>query len=98
LNTCTLGAGSLVITRPVSGTATIDICVFSVSGLDPSFAYSLTGPASGDITIIGKQPLGLGIVDLTLAIPSSAAAGLRSLFVQNSNQDKAVATGALEIR
>ena len=98
LDTCTLGAGSLIITRPTSGTATIDICVFSVSGLDPSFAYALTGPAAGDITIIGKQPLGLGIVDLTLAIPSSALAGLRSLFVQNPNQDKAVATGVLEVQ
>jgi hypothetical protein len=98
LNTCTLGAGSLVITRPASGTATIDICLFSVSGLDPSFAYALTGPAAGDIIIIGKQPLGLGIVDLTLVIPASASTGLRSLFVQNPNQDKAVASGALEIR
>jgi len=98
LNTCTLGAGSLVIARPASGTATIDICVFSISGLDPSFAYTLTGPAAGDISIIGKQPLGLGIVDLTITIPSSAMTGLRSLFVQNPNQDKAVATGALEIR
>jgi hypothetical protein len=98
LDTCTLGAGSLVITRPATGTATIDICVFSVSGLDPSFAYTITGPAAADITIIGKQPLGLGIVDLTLAVPSSALAGLRSLFVQNPNQDKAVATGVLEVQ
>jgi hypothetical protein len=98
LNTCTIGAGSLVITRPASGTATLDICVFSVSGLDPSFGYALTGPAVGDIIIIEKQPLGLGIVDLTLAIPASASIGLRSLFVQNPNQDKAVATGVLEIR
>jgi hypothetical protein len=98
LDTCTLGAGSLIIPRPVSGTATIDICVFSVSGLDPSFAYAITGPAAADITIIGKQPLGLGIVDLTLAVPSSALAGLRSLFVQNPNQDKAVATGVLEVQ
>jgi hypothetical protein len=98
LDTCTLGAGSLVITRPTSGTATIDICVFSVSGLDPSFSYAITGPGAADITIIGKQPLGLGIVDLTLAVPSSALAGLRSLFVQNPNQDKAVATGVLEVQ
>jgi hypothetical protein len=76
----------------------MDICVFSVSGLDPSFTYSLTGPGTADITIIGKQPLGLGIVDLTLAIPSRAVVGLRSLFVQNPNQDKAVATGALEVQ
>ena len=98
LNTCTLGAVPLVITRPASGTATMDICVFSVSGLDPSFAYALTGPSAADITIIGKQPLGLGIVDLTLAIPSSSVKGLRSLFVQNPNQDKAVATGVLEVQ
>ncbi len=98
LNTCTLGAGSLVVTRPVTGTATLDICVFSVSGLDPSFAYNISGPAAGDITIIGKQPLGLGIVDLTLAVPASSLKGLRSLFVQNPNQDKAVATGVLEVQ
>jgi hypothetical protein len=98
LNTCTLGAGSLVIARPATGTATLDICVFSVSGLDPSFAYTITGPAAGEITIIGKQPLGLGIVDLTLAIPAAALKGLRSVFIQNPNQDKAVATGVLEVQ
>jgi len=97
-NTCSLGAGSLIVTRPTSGTAIVDICVFSISGLDPSFTYSLTGPALADITIVGKQPLGLGIVDLTLAIPASALPGLRSLFVQNPNQDKAVATGALKVQ
>jgi len=98
LNTCTLGAGSLLITRPATGTATLDICVFSVSGLDPSFTYSITGPAAGDIAIIGKQPLGLGIVDLTLTIPASSLKGLRSILIQNPNQDKAVATGVLEVQ
>ena len=97
-NTCTLGAGSLVITRPAAGTVTLDICIFSISGLDPSFTYSITGPGAGDITIIGKQPLGLGIVDLTLAIPASTLKGLRSIFIQNPNQDKTVATGVLEVQ
>jgi hypothetical protein len=96
--TCTLGAGAMAIPRPASGTITMDICIFSISGLDPSFVYSITGPASPDITIIGKQPLGLGIVDLTLAIPATALPGLRSLFVQNPNHDKAVATGVLEVQ
>lgn len=97
-NTCSLGAGSVILTRPISGTAIIDICVFSVSGLDPSFTYTITGPATPDITIIGEQPLGLGIVDLTLSVPSAALQGLRSLFVENPNKDKAVASGVLEVQ
>lgn len=95
---CSLGAGSLALGRPASGASTVDICVFSVSGLDPSFTYSLTGPVALDVTIIGRQPLGLGIVDLTLSILSSALPGPRSLFVQNSNNDTAVATGALVVQ
>jgi hypothetical protein len=97
-NSCTLGAGGLVLTPPASGTAIVDICVFSVSGLDPSFTFTITGPATPDITIIGEQPLGLGIVDLTLSVPSAALPGLRSLFVQNQNKDKAVASGVLEVQ
>jgi hypothetical protein len=66
--------------------------------LDPSFTYTITGPATPDITIIGEQPLGLGIVDLTLSVPSAALQGLRSLFVENPNKDKAVASGVLEVQ
>lgn len=96
--TCTLGGSAVVLQRPASGTATIDICVFSVAGLDPADSYTITGPATPDVTITAQQPLGLGIVDLTLSVPASAAAGVRSLFVENSTKDKAVATGALEVR
>lgn len=97
-NSCALGAGSFVVSRPASGTAIVNICAFSISGLDPSFTYVVTGPADPDITVIGKQPLGLGIVQLTLSIPSTAQTGPRSLFVMNANKDKAVATGALEVK
>lgn len=96
--TCTLGASPIVLQRPSTGTATIDICVFSVSGLDPSYDYFVTGPASADVTIVAKQPLGLGIVDLTLSVPATALAGVRSLFVENTNKDKAVASAALEVK
>ena len=97
-NTCTLGAGSITLTRPATGTAITDICVFSVSGLDPSFVYTVTGPGTPDVSIVGAQPLGLGIVDLTISVPSTAVPGARSLLVQNSNKDKAVASGPLEVK
>jgi len=96
--TCSLGAGAITLTRPASGSATADICIFSVSGLDPSFTYTITGPAAPDIAIIAEQPLGLGIVDLTLSIPAAALPGRRSLFIENPNKDKAVASGVLEVQ
>lgn len=95
---CTLGGGPVTLIRPSSGTATADICAFSVSGLDPSLAYTLTGPSPADITIVAKAPLGLGIVDLALQIPSSALAGPRTLFIQNSNVDVTAATGGIEVQ
>jgi hypothetical protein len=97
-NTCALGASPVILPRPSTGTATIDICAFSVSGLDPSFTYSISGPAAADVTIAAKQPLGLGIVDLTFLVPATAQVGARTLFIENPNKDKAAASGALEVR
>jgi hypothetical protein len=97
-NSCTLGGAPVVLPRPASGTAVVDICVFSVSGLDSSMTFTVTGPGAPDVIVVGKQPLGLGIIDLTLSISSSAVAGPRSLLVQNANKDKAVATAALVVK
>jgi hypothetical protein len=97
-NSCTLGGAPVVLTRPASGTSVMDICVFSVSGLDSSMTYTVTGSNVPDITVVGTQPLGLGIIDLTLSIPSSALAGTRSLLVRNLNKDKAAATGSLVVK
>jgi hypothetical protein len=97
-SSCTLGGSPAVILRPATGTATADLCVFSVSGLDPSFTYTLSGPPSPDITIINREPLGLGIIHLTLQVPATAAAGPRTLFVENPSKDKAARTGAIEVR
>jgi hypothetical protein len=47
--------------------------------------------------VLSKQPVGLGIVRLTLEIPSTAAPGSRTLFVQNTNLDKAAASGSLVV-
>jgi len=97
-NTCVLGGSPLVLARPTSGTATINICAFSFSGLDPSLDYAVTGPTPNDVGIVATQPLGLGIVGLTLQISSTTLVGPRSLFVKNPNKDKAAATGALEVK
>jgi hypothetical protein len=94
-NTCTLGGNPIVLARPASGTVTADMCLFSQSGLDASMTYSVSGP--GDVTVVSKQPAGLGIIHLTLQIPANAAAGARSLFIQNTNLDKTAASGVLVV-
>jgi hypothetical protein len=95
-NFCTLGGNPIPIQRPASGTATADICLFSQSGFDTSMTYTASGP--GDITVISKQPAGLGIIHLTLQVPATAATGARTVFIQNTNLDKTAASGALEVR
>ncbi len=97
-NSCVLAGSPLVLSRPPSGTATVDICAFSLSGLDPALTYTLTGPAPNDVSIISKEPLGLGIIHLTLQLSSVSQTGPRSLFVENPNKDKAAASGALEVK
>ena len=95
-SSCVLGGSSVPLQRPASGTATADICLFSQSGFDTSMAYTVSGP--GDITVISKQPAGLGIIHLTLQIPATAAPGARTLFIRTTNLDKTAASGALEVR
>src|SRR5690348_16002077 len=65
-NVCTLSGNPLQLPRPTSGSATFDVCVFSESGLDTSMAYAVSG--TGDVTVISKQPAGLGIIHLTLQV------------------------------
>jgi hypothetical protein len=59
-------------------------------------AYTISGP--GDVAVISKQPAGLGIIHLTIQIPSTALPGARTLFVQSTNLDKTAASGVLEIQ
>jgi hypothetical protein len=94
-NSCTLVGNPVAVTRPPSGVVTADICLFSQSGLDSSMTYTVSGPS--DISVIAKQPAGLGIIHLTLQVPASAAAGARTIFIQNTNLDKTAASGALEV-
>ena len=95
--TCSLNSGPVELTRPALGTATANICAFSASGLDPLYAYTLSGPLPSDAAIVATSSLGFGIVQLTIALPSTAATGPRTLFIQNSNLDLASASGAVDI-
>lgn len=95
-NTCYLAGNPIPLARPGSGIRAADICVFSQAGFDTSMSYTISGP--GDISVVSKQPAGLGIIHLTLQIPATAAPGARSLFIQNANLDRTAASGALEIQ
>ena len=95
-NTCNLAGNPISLTLPSSGTSTADICVFSQSGFDTSMSYTVSGP--GDVTVISKQPAGLGIIHLTLQIPATAAPGARTLFIQNANLDMTAASGVLNLQ
>ena len=97
-SSCVLGGSSVIIPVPVAGTGTADLCVFSVSALDPSFTYTISGRPTPDITVINREPLGLGILHLTLQVPATAARGPRTLFVENPEGDKAAGTGVIEVQ
>jgi hypothetical protein len=95
-NSCTLSGNPLPLPRPANGSTTFDVCVFSQSGLDASMTYTVSG--TGDVTVVSKQPAGLGTIHLILQLPSTAPPGARTLFIQNTNLDKAAASGALVIQ
>jgi hypothetical protein len=95
-NSCSLAGNPVPLQRPATGVVAADICLFSASGLDTSMTYTVTGP--GDVTVISKQPAGLGIIHLALQISAAAIPGARTLFIQNTNLDKTAATGALEVQ
>ena len=94
-NTCNLAGNPIPLVRPVSGASVADICLFSQAGFDTSMNYTVSG--SGDVSVISKQPAGLGIIHLTLQVPASASPGERTLFIQNANLDRTAASGVLRI-
>jgi hypothetical protein len=99
-NTCGIQGSPLSITRPVSGSAVSSICVHG-TGLDASFNYAFTSPESnpGDIAVTASNVTGLlpNTIELDLQISSGTAPGVRSLFITTISNDRAVATGVLEI-
>lgn len=100
---CTVQGSPLTITRPTSGIETVNICIYG-NGLDPTFTYAFTGPAaapnSSDIGVNASAMTGLfaGMIELNLQVTSATLPGVRSLIVTTLNNDRAVATGILEVQ
>jgi hypothetical protein len=97
-NGCSLAAGPVSLVIPASGQAVAGICAFSVSGLDPSYTYTLTGPSPNDVSLTRESSLGLGIVALAIQFSSTTASGARTLFIENANLDTAAVTGVLDLQ
>jgi hypothetical protein len=99
-STCTIQASAITVTRPSSGTTTVNVCVQG-NFLDPTFTYAFSAPQTGgDIGISTASMASLfpNLIELTLTISSQTAPGLRTLFVTTPNGDVATATGILEVQ
>lgn len=97
-NTCGVQGSPLTVTRPASGTGVVSLCVHG-NGLDPTFTYAFTGPTGGDIGVVASGITGLfpNMIELDLTISSTTLPGVRTLFITTLNNDRAVATGMLEV-
>ncbi len=101
-NTCGVQGSPLTVVRPASGSATVSICVHG-DGLDPTFTYAFTGPSGApggsDIGVTASAITGLfpGMIELDLQIATTTLPGVRTLFITTLNNDRAVATGMLEV-
>jgi hypothetical protein len=102
-NSCGVQGSPLTITRPASGSTTVSICVHG-TGLDPTFTYAFSGPGGApggnDIGVTASAVAGLfsNMIELDLQISSSTQPGVRTLFITTLNNDRAVATGMLEVK
>jgi hypothetical protein len=96
---CSIQANPIIVTRPASGTKTVNLCVHG-NFLDPSFQYEFSGPSPNDMSTAASA-ISNGfpnLVHLILIISSTTLPGPRTLFITTANNDKAVATGILEIQ
>ena len=103
--TCEVEGTPLTVTRPPFGTQTVSLCIHG-NGLDPTMAYAFTGPGSGpgtspsDIPVTASAITGLfpNTIELDLQISSTTVPGVRTLFITSLNNDRALATGILEVK
>ena len=100
-STCEVEGTPLTVTRPPSGTQTVSLCIHG-NGLDPTMTYAFTGPgaAPGDIPVTASAITGLfpNTIELDLQISSTTLPGVRTLFITSLNNDRASASGILEVK
>lgn len=99
-NNCGVQGSPLTVTRPASGSQVVSLCVHG-NGLDPTFTFSFSGPSGGgDIGVAASAIQGLfsNMIELDLTISSTTWPGVRTLFITTLNNDRAVATGMLEVK
>jgi hypothetical protein len=102
-NNCGIQGSPLTVTRPVSGSAVVSLCIHG-NLLDPTFAYSFSGaggvPGGSDIIVTASAVTGLfpNTIELDLQISSATLPGVRTLFITTLNNDRAASTGMLEVR
>ncbi len=99
---CEIAGSPVSVTRPVSGTVTASLCIAG-NGLDPTFFYSFSGAGgipSNDIPVTATAITGLfpNLIELDLQISSSTLPGVRTLLITTLNNDRAAATGMLEVK
>jgi hypothetical protein len=100
---CGIQGSPLTVTRPVSGTAVVSLCIHG-NLLDPTFVYEFSGaggaPDGSDIGVTASAITGLfpNMIELDLQISSATIPGVRTLFITTLNNDRAASTGMLEVQ
>ncbi|HEV2386906.1 MAG TPA: hypothetical protein VGS20_06570 [Candidatus Acidoferrales bacterium] len=96
-NTCNVNLSPIALARPASGTASFTICAGG-QGLDSTFQFSIVGSQSTGVTLSGVQAFAGSLIQITVTVSSAAAPGLRTLLAADSNNDRAVASGAIDVQ
>lgn len=101
--TCEVAGSPVTVARPISGVTVASLCIHG-TGLDPTFVYTFTGaggaPDGTDLPVTASAITGLfsNLIELDLQISNTTVPGVRTLFITTLNNDRAVATGMLEVK
>jgi hypothetical protein len=95
-NTCNVTESPVELGRLSSGTASYTICLGG-NGLDPSFTYAIVGSQSSDVTVSNPRWFDGSLVAITLTISTAAGPGPRTLIITDPNDDRAAASGAIDV-